>query len=139
FKSVAKGQAARHCAYVVLLKIGDERRVSKPCRRRKPGKQLREDWKRNAGSTGRKGRSTVGYKVLLSVQELLKEAVLEDVRFVVVNRAIELSCVIAGVTNVDSGIGVEFALESKRPLLDVGRGQIRVDCPNTVVRVQRKI
>src|SRR4030095_1033841 len=101
--------------------------VGKPCGGRKTGKQLREDWKRNAGSSGGKGRPTVRCQVLLSVKELLQEAVLENVRFVVVNRAINLDRVIAGVTNFDGGIGVEFALDSKRPLLDVRRGQIRVD------------
>ena len=112
-KSRGVGQRVHHCADVVLCEVGYERRVSKASPGSQPGEQLGEDWKGYSASAWREGRSAVSRKILLSVQELLQEPILEDVRFVVVNRAVDLCRVVAGVTNFYSGVGVDLAFDAE--------------------------
>src|SRR5262249_445529 len=67
----------------------------------------------------------------LSVQELLQKAVLEDVNLVDVERAPEFDGVVADITYFDRRLRRNLTLDAERPLLHIGRAQVRIEGDQT--------
>ena len=71
--------------------------------------------------------SAVDLEIVLRVNELLQEAVLEDVGLIDVECAPEFDGVVADVADFQRRLWGDLALDAERPLLNVGSAQVRVE------------